>query len=133
MRFLFDNNLAPYLAKAIAALCEPEDVQVVHLRDRFTENTPDVEWIEALSMDADWVGVAINRFKKTPFEREALRRSGLTAFILVKGWGNQKYWDQAAQLVRWWPRIMEQAELVQPGAIFEVPWKFSGKGRFRQS
>lgn len=133
MKSFFDNNLAPSLAKAIAALCQPEDVEVVHLRNRFAENTSDVEWIEALSREPDWAVISIDRFKKTPLEKEALRRSGLTAFILVKGWGNQKYWDQAAQLVRWWPRIMEQAELVQPGAVFEVPWKFSGKGRFRQS
>ena len=132
MKFLFDNNLPPSLAQAMAALCEHEDVEVVHLRDRFAENTTDTEWIKALSKEGNWAVISIDRFKKSPLEKEALRRSGLTAFILVKGWSDHKYWEKAAQLVRWWPRIMEQAELVQPGAVFEVPWNFSGKGKFRQ-
>ena len=36
------------------------------------------------------------------------------------------------EVVRWWPRIMEQADLVTGGAVFEVPYNFSGKGRFQQ-
>lgn len=30
-------------------------------------------------------------------------------------------------LVRWWPRIMEQAELAEAGAGFEIPQKATGK------
>ena len=132
MKFLFDNNLSPNLAKAIGALCEPESVEVVHLRERFAENTPDTEWIKALSGEPEWAVISIDRFKKNRLEKEALRQSGLIVFNLVKGWSKHKYWDQAAQLVRWWPRIMEQTRLVQPGAAFEVPWNFSGKGKFKQ-
>lgn len=69
----------------MAALCEHEDVEVVHLRDRFAENTTDTEWIKALSKEGNWAVISIDRFKMSPLEKEALRRSGLTAFILVKG------------------------------------------------
>lgn len=54
MRFIFDNNLSIYLAKAIAALCEPEEVVVSHIREKFPEGTPDVEWISRLAVEKDW-------------------------------------------------------------------------------
>jgi hypothetical protein len=51
--------------------------------------------------------------------------------VLTKAWTSHRYWEKAAQVVRWWPRIMEQAGLVEGGAIFEVLWRFSGKGKFK--
>ena len=132
MRFFFDNNLSPPLAQAIGALCKPWGIEVVHLREKFAENTHDVEWIDALAQEGGWCIVTGDRLKKNPLEREALRRSGLTAFILTKGWTNLKDWDGAWHLVRWWPQIMKQADLVEGGAAFDVPVKFSGKGKFKQ-
>lgn len=132
MRFIFDNNLSIYLARAIAALCEPEGVVVSHIREKFPEGTPDVEWIYGLAVEKDWAVVTQDRLTRNPLEKEALRRSGLTAFILVRGWAHHKEWEKAAQLVRWWPRIMEQADLVRGGAAFQVPWRWTGKGRFQQ-
>jgi hypothetical protein len=65
-------------------------------------------------------------------EREAPRRAGLIVFFLDKGWASRKFWDTAHNLVRWWPRVIEQAEGIQGGAAFKVPYKFSGKGQFQQ-
>jgi hypothetical protein len=65
-------------------------------------------------------------------EQEALRRSGLIVFMLARAWSSQQHWSQAAALVRWWPKIIEQAQLVTGGAAFEVPFGFSGKKRLKQ-
>ena len=131
MRFFFDNNLSPYLAKALAALCESQDVAVEHLREKFPVATTDVEWIRRLADEGDWSVITQDRLIRNPLEKEAFRQSGLTAFVLTKTWAGHRYWEKAAQLVRWWPRIMEQAGLVEGGAAFEVPWRFSGKGKFK--
>ena len=131
MRFFFDNNLSPYLAKAIHALCEPRGSQVWHLRQKFSGTTSDVEWINALAADGGWCVVSQDRLTKNPLEKEALRQSGLVAFIMAKGWVKYEGWEKAWRLVRWWPRIMEQANLVEGGAVFEVPIKFVGKGKFK--
>ena len=104
----------------------------MHLRERFAKDTPDVEWINVLAVEGDWCIVTGDRLKKNPLEREALRRSGLTAFFLTKGWANLKEWDKAWHLVRWWSRIMDQPGLVEGGAAFDVPVRFSGKGKFKQ-
>jgi hypothetical protein len=41
LRVFLDNNLSPYLARALNALLEPEGDQVVHLTDRFAADIPD--------------------------------------------------------------------------------------------
>jgi hypothetical protein len=130
VKFLVDNNLSPYLAKALAALCEPDSIEVKHLRDKFAANTPDVDWIGALAAEGDWAVVSQDRLTRKSPEREALRRSGLTAFILAKGWSQLGEWDKAWHLVRWWPRIMASAGLVS--GAFEVPVVFSGQGKLKQ-
>ena len=79
----------------------------------------------------DWAVITQYRLMRNPLEKEAFRQSGLTAFVLTKVWASHRYWEKAAQVVRWWPRIMEQAGLVEGGAVFEVPWRFSGKGKFK--
>ncbi len=132
MRFFFDNNLSPFLAKAIHELCRPHGATVLHLRDRYDAKTRDEIWIEQLGAEGGWSIVGQDRFLKNNLEKEALRQSGLVAFVLSKGWSDQKEWDKAWHLVRWWPRIMEQAALIEGGAVFEVPVRFSGKGKFRQ-
>ncbi len=133
MRFFFDNNLSPYLAKAIAALNEPLGHEVIHKTERFPRTTPDHEWINALAQEGEWVVISHDRFGKNPLEREALRASGLKVFILKSGWLHLKAFEKASKLVRWWPRIVEQSEGIAGGAVFFVPPRFSGKGKFEQA
>jgi hypothetical protein len=62
-----------------------------------------------------------------------LRQSGLIVFCLSKQWSTQQYWEKCAHLLRWWPHIVDQAERLQGGAAFRVPWKLSsGKPKFEQ-
>ncbi len=56
----------------------------------------------------------------------------MTTFFLAKGWMNHGYWDQAWRLVRWWPRIVEAAQLVDAGAAFELPLQFGAKSKLKQ-
>ena len=104
---------------------------MAHLRDRFPHNTIDSVWIESLSTDGGWSVVTHDKLNKG-LEREALRRAGLIVFFLDKGWSNHTFWDIAHNLVRWWPRVIDQSEGIKGGAAFKVPYNFSGKGRFEQ-
>lgn len=122
MNYFFDNNLSPHLAKAVAALCAPEGHRVIHKLEKFSPNTPDIDWVRTLVEEGNWVIISHDRFSKTPLEKEALRSSGLISFILKKGWKDKKAWDQAWRIIRWWPHIMNQSELVSSG-VFEVPFK----------
>ena len=134
MKFLFDNNLSPHFARAMAALSrqDPRVASIVHLREKFPGDTADATWMGTLVSEGDWIVVSHDHFRKHPLEREAFRRGGLVGFILEPNWSRQGYWLMAHNLVRWWPAIIEQNSRVQGGAAFYVPWKFTGSGRFKQ-
>ena len=130
MKFFFDNNLPPRLAKAIDALLEPPN-EAVHLTGLFEPGIPDVDWIRRLADERDWIIISGDvRITRNPHERRAWQQAKLTAFFLKKGWINQNLWVQAAKLILWWPDIMEQAKRVEPGAGFLVPVNHTG--RFEQ-
>ena len=128
MRFFIDNCLPPRWAPALAAL---GGVEVTHLRARFPNDITDVEWIHSLADEGDWTIISGDlRITRSLHERQAWHSSGLTAFFLSKGW-NIEFWEKTVRIVRWWPKIMEQANLVQPGAGFFVPSRFRD-GKFEQ-
>lgn len=132
MKFFFDNNLPPSLARGIEALSrfEPDVDQVVHLRDKFKPNELDTVWLSQLASEGGWTVVSIDRFKKSSAERELMRRQGLTVFVLDPQW-SKPYWVQAAQLVQWWPKILDVARLTSKVAL-RVPWRFTSKSTFEQ-
>ena len=132
MKFLFDANLPPSLARGVAELSkfDPAVEQVIPLVDRFPRNTPDLEWLRALAGEGGWIVVSMDPFKKSSAEREMLRRQGLTIFVLDPQW-SKPYWVQAAQFVQWWPKIIGVAKLTSKTAL-RVPWRFTGKSTFEQ-
>lgn len=133
MKYLIDNNLPPALAHAIHELSSVKgDVEVYALKDKFPTNTLDIDWINTLSSEKNWVIISQDRFRKGDAEKEVIRQSGLTVFFLDKQWAKRKYWDKAQNLVRWWPAIMEQADRMTGGSAFKVKWNHGSVARFEQ-
>ena len=65
MRFFFDNNLPPKLAKSLHLLVEPHH-QVVHLKAKFAADAKDETWMLELAKEEDWVIVSGDlRIRKT--------------------------------------------------------------------
>lgn len=132
MNFFLDNNLPPSWAPCLSACSKSqfstdEVGQVVHLRERFAQNTQDVEWINSLSLEKNWTILSGDAFRKgNGVERKVLRQSGLSVFVLQKSWANYGYWEKTAHLLLWWPRIVSQANAVDRFAM-EVPWRTAGK------
>lgn len=126
VKFLLDNNLSPHLARALNELCKRETpaVEVFALRALFPADTKDVDWLGKL--DSDWNVVSADNFRQSDAEREVIRKAGLNVFVLQRTWARQRYWQQAAQLVSWWPRVLAQAGTVTKSA-YRVPWKAAGK------
>jgi hypothetical protein len=126
-----DNNLSPYLARALNALLEPEGDQVVHLSERFPRQTEDRIWINALGEEGGWVVISADRrIYRNRLEREAWRRSRLVVFFLAPQWARARHTGIAWRLIRWWPRIREQTAIVAAPAAFELPFGY-GSGRLR--
>jgi hypothetical protein len=130
VKFFFDRNWSPFLARAIGALSEPDGDTVRHLDELFDRETADVDWITALGRAGGWSIITKDRLRKSPAEREALDRTGMVTFIFVGQWSRAGRWEQAWGLVRWWPRIQSVARNVD-SAAWEVPYRFSRSDKLR--
>lgn len=127
MNFFIDNHLSHRLADALNALSDIDDT-VVHVARKFGPSASDQVWIAELGEEGGWVVICGDwRIRTKPAERRLFAAAGLTTFFLAKGWTNTlDYWRQAHLLVRWWPKISQQAKLVEPGTLFSVPISQSG-------
>lgn len=121
MRFFLDNCVSPYHAKGLRGFAEAQKYEIVHLRDKFSGETPDVEWIGALAKAGDWVVISGDqRIMTSPAEQAAWHESKLTAFFFAGSWARDSYWKQAADLVRWWPDIVLAARQAPKGSGFLI-------------
>lgn len=120
MRFFFDNNLAPRLAHGFREFVAGEH-EVVHLRDRFSADTSDVEWMKSLASEPGWVVISGDvRIGKNPHEIAAWKATGHTIFFLKSGWTNIPFWEQVRKLAKCFQELAETAQAAKPGASFVV-------------
>lgn len=126
MRLFIDNNLSPRIARAISALEGEHGNTVVHLRDKYEPNTPDVEWMTSLKNDGSWVVITADlMISRSPHEVQAWKEAGLVVFFLRKSWRTLTLWDQSWQLIKQWPHIISEAREAVPGQGFVVPLRGS--------
>jgi len=123
VKFFLDNNISPRVARALHCLAQPAH-SVVHLKDRFAADTPDVDWMNALAKEKDWIilsgDTAISR---NPHEVEAWKRAGHPIFFLKSGWVHQPFWEHASRLCHLFPEIIKRAGKARAGDAFLVPFK----------
>ena len=119
MNYWFDENVPPPLAKAIAALHAgnvPDD-RVVSVSDAQGEGRSDADWITELMRSGEqWTVITRDAMRK---ERQLVASSGLTWFILARGWAKLDYWNLSWKLVKAWPDLAEVSRRA-PGQVFTV-------------
>lgn len=126
MKFFLDNCLSPHLGRALSHLSGYDGHSVHHLREKFSANARDVDWLTDLGRDGNWVVISGDtRISRRPHERQIWADSKLTAFFMSRGWTEQTYWEQAWRLIRWWPEIVRMAARHPSAAGFEVKWQQS--------
>lgn len=122
MKFLLDNNLSPRLARGLHELSQVESaIAVVHLRERFAPDTPDIDWIRELGAEGGWYVITHDRaILKNPLERQAWQQSGLIGVMLVRKLARERYWVKAGRLVMVWEDILARLKAAKPGTIFTL-------------
>ncbi|HEV2682308.1 MAG TPA: DUF5615 family PIN-like protein [Rhodanobacter sp.] len=130
MKAQLDENLSAALARALNSLAEADNHQVVHVIDLVPRGTPDVELFAAVKDAGVQIHITQDHHYRRQIERDAIASAGLIVFVLDKGWSTQPHFEKAARLIQWWPRIVEHAESMRPPAVFRVPWRKVGKGKF---
>lgn len=120
MKFFFDNNLAPKIAKGLNGFVFP-DHQVIHLKEQFPANTDDVDWMRKVAQEEDLIIVTADvRIGKNPQEIEAWKQAGHTIFFLKPDWTDMVFWVQAQKFTKCFPSIIEKARFAERGSSFIV-------------
>ena len=117
MKFFFDNNLSYKLSNGLKEFGE----NVIHLRDIFSEDTPDVEWLEHIGKEGLVLITRDKRIRYNPFELSALKEHKVGAFFIG---GKTLSACQLIQIiVRNWPKIKESARKKKPPYAITIPPK----------
>lgn len=126
MRFFFDRCMSIRLCKMVSILEAGGHDFSHHDEDpRFTPNTPDTEWISAVSQDRirPIVVTGDERILKRPEEVAELQKSNLTFFVLTQHWSKLPKHEMAWKFLKAWPEILKSAAASEP-TVFQV---FGGK------
>jgi predicted nuclease of predicted toxin-antitoxin system len=121
LKFFFDNNLSPRIARAINIVVEPLGHEVLALRDKFEVDASDEHWINALSQEGKWNvltsdwDIARAKAIKTIF-----RQSKLIGFVLRPAWQDCEPLEQTWRLLKRWPEIVKQCERAASGSTYEL-------------
>jgi hypothetical protein len=130
VKLLIDSDLSPHIASAINALVEPRGHEVVALRRRFPPETVDEVWIRRLGEEGGWAVVSGDTgITRRAAERAAWRQARLVGFFLMPGRRKYDPLIQTARLLMWRDRLVAQAQLVEGGAIFQLPINAGSKLR----
>lgn len=118
---MVDENLPAAMARSLAALFVGQH-EIIHLRDRYGEGVKDLEWIPELSQEGRWIIISGDRqITRVHAEYQAFRNSRLVGFFLSRGLYKSKVVKQVERILALWDVIERQAEIVQGGAMFELP------------
>jgi predicted nuclease of predicted toxin-antitoxin system len=119
---LLDNNLSPRIARCLQVLFDGEH-EIVALHAKFSQATPDLEWISALSQEDGWAVLTKDlRLRTRPHERAALDQSRIVYFFLAGSWSKHGVEETAARLIRLVPK-MAAAPRLAFACPPRAPWR----------
>jgi hypothetical protein len=122
MKCMFDNCLPPKLAKTMNYLEGDDGIEVIHLKEKFSADTQDVEWISALAKEGGWFVITRdNQIKKQPHEIKAWQESNLPIVFMQKSWLSFDFWNIAWRLVKYWPDIKGRIEKAKVNESIVLP------------
>jgi hypothetical protein len=101
MRFFFDRNMPPQLARMVDVLEREHAARSYYDDERFGETTPDVTWIKVVaSDDPPWIIISGDgRILRNKTELSALKEAKLTFFCLSRQWMHMKIYEQAWKFI----------------------------------
>jgi hypothetical protein len=127
VKLLIDHNISPYIARALAAIAEPDRHEVKAKRDKFDTSVsiPDTEWLSVLGHEGGWAFLSDDhRIYRNPQERRAMLAARVIGFFLEPRWRKRDVteYERAARLILWLPRLAQQCDNVAPPAAYKLPF-----------
>ena len=128
MKIRADENVSIRLVQAIRALGVRPGWELSHVREYHGPSTTDETWLPHFAREGGIAMISADgRIFKKPHQLVAIRESGLVSIILADAWVQSKKYEQAANLIFWWPKIEAVLENAKPGDCWRIPFKFDKK------
>ncbi len=121
MRFFFDRNTSPRIARMLDTFDRDHTIRHHDDDERFDPTTPDNVWISALGGDdTNWIIVSGDgRILRNRVERKLIETTGARFFYLATSWMRMKFPELAWRMIKLWPEVVEAAANVRD-KIFEI-------------
>jgi len=93
MTFYFDENIAPRIARALAILTKPENVEILSIIDEFGRGAPDEEWVPKVGENQGIVITQDLNIQRTRHQRELYKKHGVgVVFFKAPKKKGYSYW-----------------------------------------
>lgn len=116
MTYIFDENLSPRIAQALAVL----ELPVVHVNDRYGRGAREVDFLPNVAA-CGWVLVTCDRHIRTrPAEKLALQRAGVTAIFMGDKFPQSPFHKQALWFLQNWEKMEAVVASSRPGTCFKA-------------
>jgi hypothetical protein len=106
------------------------DRPVMHLQEKFLAKTPDEDWIPWVGGEGLILVSDDNNIIKKPHQKALLLTHSVRAVFLAGSYAKLALWQQAVNLLTWWPKIEKAMAKSKPGFCLRVsingktePWK----------
>lgn len=118
--FFFDNDISWRVVEALKQLVDPSEAQLIALRDRFPVSAKDTDWIPFVGQEG-WVLISrdLNQ-RRRDAERQALQAHGVRALYIKQSGNPGDLYQDAARIIRHWPKIEEWGKGAAPGALAKL-------------
>ncbi|HVT10941.1 MAG TPA: hypothetical protein VHE55_01635 [Fimbriimonadaceae bacterium] len=118
--FFFDNDISPRIVEALKKLVNPNDADLIALRERFPQNTKDVDWIPDAGKN-DWVVISRDfNQRRRDSEHAALRLHKVRALYIRQSGNPAELYADAARIIKNWPKIYEWGRTAKPHALAKL-------------
>jgi len=111
VKFYFDENWAPRIARALQILEQDQDIEIRNIMDDFGEGIADEDWIPRIGENKGLVITHDYNITRIRQQRELCKRYNLGIFIFKppskKGY---KYWKMVEALINSWQNILQIAK-----------------------
>ncbi len=119
--FFFDNDISFRIVRALSQLVDPAEHELIALRDRFSANAKDTDWIPEAGKNG-WIVISRDHNqRRRDAEHRALKEHKVRALYIRQSSGNPlELYTDAARIIRQWPKIRDWGSSAKPGALVKL-------------
>lgn len=115
--FFFDNDISFRIVHALRQLVDPEEHELLALRDRFPVDTKDVSWIPEAGKNG-WIVVSRDHNqRRRDAEHSALKANRVSAIYIRHSGNAVELYSDAARLIKNWPKIALWGSTAKPSTL----------------